>query len=594
MRSPRKEDCSPASAGTMVDCLEAWASRTPDHTVFRFLGGDGRETSRLQFSALRENARAIAAALKQFEVRRQPVVVLLPTGPHYIASVFACWYAGAIAVPSFPGNGRRAVERLAALVSDCRPAAMIAERQFIRTCEKFGGERPELRVVPWLAIEDISAGCAGDPAPIGPDEVAVLQYTSGSTSEPRAVILSHQNLMHSQRAISLAFEHSADKIGVNWLPLHHDMGLIGNVLQPVYAGGSCVMISPMTFALNPLVWLQAVSRYHAATSGGPNFAFDLCARKATEDDIANLDLSAWKVAYIGAEPVRVKTLERFARRFVSCGFQPTAFYPCYGLAEAALMVSGGHYRPESKVLPAHRPEYDSDRPLSPFAPQSPLVSCGRPVLGARIAIVDPLLFRKCSDGTVGEIWASGPSISKGYWNRAAETEETFRNTLADCPGEMFARTGDYGFILDEELYVSGRRKDLIIIRGENFYPQDIERCIEDSDATLRRGSNAAFSINLDGAERLVVVQEVENREEIRSHIQQIARAARASMGAEFRVALDMLVLVRAGTIPRTSSGKIQRYLCREQFLTDRLSIVAEWNRMADSTTADAIAGSDLR
>jgi acyl-CoA synthetase (AMP-forming)/AMP-acid ligase II/acyl carrier protein len=358
---------------------------------------------------------------------------------------------------------------------------------------------------------------------------------------------------------------------VGWLPLYHDMGLIGNVLQPLYVGARAVLLSPLTFLQRPALWLAAVARYRATTSGGPNFAYDLCARKVGEEEKAGLDLSSWSVAFNGAEPVRAETVERFAAAFAPCGFRRAAFFPCYGLAEATLFVTGGApgAGPVIRPVDAAALERHQVADAPPGAPGRALVGCGRAAAGQAVRIVDPESGAPCAPGRVGEVWVAGPSVAAGYWGRPEETARTFGARLA---GEgPFLRTGDLGFLADGELFVTGRRKDLIILRGRNHYPQDLERTAEASHPALRPGCGAAFGVDRDGEERLVILQEVERSA---ADPAGIADAVRRAVAGEHEVAVEEVVLVRSGTVLKTSSGKVRRAACRAAYLAGELAVVA--------------------
>jgi acyl-CoA synthetase (AMP-forming)/AMP-acid ligase II/acyl carrier protein len=388
-------------------------------------------------------------------------------------------------------------------------------------------------------------------------------------------MLSHHNLLHNERMIQEAFGQTAESVIVGWLPLYHDMGLIGNVIQPLFVGASCVLMSPVAFLQKPLRWLEAISRYRATTSGGPNFAYDLCVSRIGEEQRDALDLSSWEVAFNGSEPIRPETLERFATAFARCGFRREAFYPCYGLAEATLLVScRAHARPVT-VKTLHGESLSNNRVVEGYEgdDRRSLVGCGVILMDERLVIVDPLTLKRCAPGEVGEIWVSGAGIAKGYWNRPAETEHTFGARLADEDAGPFLRTGDLGFLLEGELFVTGRLKDLIIIRGLNHYPQDIELSVEKCDAALRPGCGAAFGIEAQGEERLVIVQEVDRRRQ--SDAPALIEKIRRAVADEHEVQAHAVVLIRAGSIPKTSSGKIQRHACREAFLEGRLEVVDE-------------------
>ncbi|HEY9422517.1 MAG TPA: AMP-binding protein, partial [Thermoanaerobaculia bacterium] len=412
---------------------------------------------------------------------------------------------------------------------------------------------PELEAVRWLPT-DLLAGVA-PVAPLpepDPQALAFLQYTSGSTADPKGVMVTHANLLHNERMIGAAFGMDEESVVVGWLPLYHDMGLIGNVLQPLHAGARCVLMSPVSFLQRPMRWLEAISRYRATTSGGPNFAYELCLRKADPEALAGLDLASWRVAFNGAEPVRPSTLERFAETFAPCGFRPEAFYPCYGLAEATLFVTGGER--------GSWPRISGSR-----------VSCGHAWMGQRLAVADPETGMELPTGVEGEIWIAGPSVARGYWKNAEATVQDFNAFLETGEGP-FLRTGDLGVLDGGELYVTGRIKDLIILRGRNLYPQDIELTAERSHPDLRPGNGAAFSVEIAGEERLVVVHEVERRR--REGFEEVAEAVRRAVAEEHEAQVHEVVLIRTAGLHKTSSGKVQRGLCRRLYLTDGLPVVS--------------------
>ncbi|MEM7585289.1 MAG: amino acid adenylation domain-containing protein, partial [Acidobacteriota bacterium] len=432
------------------------------------------------------------------------------------------------------------------------------------------------------------------------DTIAFLQYSSGSTGAPKGVMVSHGNLVHNEELIQRSFGMTRESVVVGWLPLYHDMGLIGNLLQPLTLGTRCILMSPVSFLQQPVRWLEAITRYRATTSGGPNFAYDLCVRKVTDEQRANLDLSTWTTAFVGAEPVRPDTLDRFARTFAACGFERRSFYPCYGLAEATLMVSGGDPAepPVFETLDADQLEQHRVSPLESASPADAaareLVSCGRNDHGQRVSgqelrIVDPETARPCPPDRIGEIWVAGPSVAAGYWQREEATARDFHARLAgeDQPSRRFLRTGDLGFMRDGELFVTGRLKDLIILRGRNHYPQDLELTAEQSHPDLRQGCCAAFAAEVDGEERVIVVQELTRRPT--AEPEAIADAIRQAIAEEHSVQAWQVVLIRTATIPKTSSGKIQRRACRTAWQRDQLKVVGSSNLAGESTGTHAAA-----
>ncbi|HEX9895814.1 MAG TPA: AMP-binding protein, partial [Gemmatimonadales bacterium] len=409
--------------------------------------------------------------------------------------------------------------------------------------------------------------------------LAFLQYTSGSTGIPKGVMLSHSNLLYNSALIAYAFEHTRSASGVFWLPTYHDMGLVGGILQPLYLGRPNILMSPVAFVQKPFRWLQAISRYRGTTSGGPNFAFDLCVRKITPEQRATLDLSSWTVAFCGAEPVRAETLERFADTFAPCGFRSEAFYPCYGLAEATLLVSGGYKTAPPIVRWLDRKSLEADRvvPIAAGAGGArALVGCGQTMPDQQIVITDPNRLIRMPAGQVGEVWVSGPSVAQGYWQRTDETEQTFCAYLQDTGEGPFLRTGDLGFTHHGELFVTGRLKDLMIVHGCNHYPQDIEATAAKSHPGVRAGWGAAFTVEEGSGQKLVIILELERRQ--RAEAARVIEAIRRDVAREHELVVDSIALVRAGSIPKTSSGKIQRYACRDAFLDRSLEVEAEWHR----------------
>ena len=502
------------------------------------------------------------------------MLLLFPPGLGFIEAFFGCLYAGAIAVPAYPPRTARGLPRLRAILEDARPHVVLTTGELLDRARALLGGAAETASLAWLAVDGLeSREKDWRPPRVDGDTLAFLQYTSGSTSTPKGVMVSHANLLHNEEMIRRAFAQSRKSVIVGWLPLYHDMGLIGNVLQPLYLGARCVLMSPVAFLQQPLRWLAAISRYGGTTSGGPNFAYELCARRITDEQKAGLDLSAWRVAFNGAEPVRAETMERFAAAFASCGFRREAFYPCYGLAEATLFVSGGEPGGGARSRDFQATALEEGQAVEQEGGRT-LVACGSAWMGQRVEVVDPESALPCAPGRVGEIWVAGPSVAGGYWGNAEATARDFRARLSAEPeAGPFLRTGDLGFVLDGELYVTGRLKDLIILRGRNLYPQDIELTVERTHPALRPGCGAAFPVDIQGEERLVVIQELERRVGDVGP-EEIAAAIRAAVAREHEVSAAEVVLLRMGTIPKTSSGKIQRQACRAAYRNGELAVVA--------------------
>lgn len=586
-QSSVKELPPPNTFNTLVDLLQHRACHQPTRPAYTFLLDGESEEIQLTYSQLHHQARAIAAWLQTRQSPGARVLLLYPPGLEFIAAFFGCLYAGCVAVPAYPPRLNRSMARLQSIVADAQAGVVFTTGQILDKIERRLTHLPDLAALQWLATDSLNNDAANlwQPPSIGSNTLAFLQYTSGSTATPKGVMVTHHNLLHNQQLIQTSFQHTEQDVFVGWLPLYHDMGLIGNVLQPLYVGASCILMSPMAFLQKPLRWLQAITHYKATTSGGPNFAYDLCVRRITPEQRNSLNLSSWRLAFNGAEPVRAETLERFSKAFESCGFQPEAFYPCYGLAEATLMVSGGSKTAAPVTCTVQGPALARNRVVA-AGPESKnnsqtLVSCGQTLLNQQIVIVDPQTRAPCSPGRVGEIWVSGPSVAQGYWNNPTETARTFEAYLAGSGQGPFLRTGDLGFLKNGELYITGRLKDLIVIRGRNYYPQDIEQVAEQSHPALRPGCGAAFSIEANNEERLALVYEVKREHRRDVDIDQVARAVRGAVADNFELPLYAFVLVKTATVPKTTSGKIQRHRCRAQFLADELDVVGRSN-LSDS------------
>ena len=564
----------------LVDAVRGWSEETPDARAFTFLTDGDIEEQPMTFAELDTRARAIAALLQSDTAPGERALLVFPAGLEYITAFLGCLYASVVPVPTYPPRRTQGVAKLEGIAADCEPKLALTSTRLREDLSlRFASSIP-LGSVRCLDVDVPIEEAARWRAPsLRAEDLAFLQYTSGSTAEPKGVMVTHGNLMHNERMIAEALETPGDSIGVSWLPVYHDMGLIGNVLQAMFLGGHCVLMSPHAFLQRPLRWLDAISRYGATTSGGPNFAYELSAAKVTDEQKRELDLSAWSLAFTGAEPIRAETLERFARAFEPCGFRKEAFYPCYGMAETTLFVSGGKRSapPVIRELDADSIERHQAIPVaSDDSKARALVGCGRPWMGQRIAIVDPETMKALPDGAIGEIWVSGESVARGYWGRPRQTEETFGARLRDSGEGPFLRTGDLGFLMDGELFVTGRLKDLIIIRGTNHYPQDIEQTLEECHEAIRTAGSAAFSIPVAGEERLVLVCEIERAYQRNAELETVVEAVRSAIAQHHQQKPHAIVLIRPGTLSKTSSGKIQRRRCREQFLSGDLQLVAEW------------------
>ena len=571
---------------SFVDIL---ASRSNEERGFTFLGLDGEETASLSYAELDVRARALAVAIRRIASPGDRALLLYAPGLEFITAFFACLYAGVIAVPCYPphpGKLERSLSRLRGIIDSARPKLLMTISEIHRRLQPLILASPRLWFMKVLRSDEVSSALAPNWTSPGvkPEDVAFLQYTSGSTSAPKGVMVTHGNLIANSRAIWTMAGHDASSSCVSWLPMYHDMGLIGGVLQPVYGGLRATILSPISFLKRPRIWLEALTRTRATSSATPNFALDLCVRKIPPEQRQGLDLSAWRVGFNGAEPVRAATLDRFAEAFGPVGFRRTSHYPVYGLAEATLMATGGDIRAEPVTRTVSRLRLDQGKAIqaSEARDEVTLVGCGRVIPGHRLAIVDPVTFEEKSEGEVGEIWLSGPSMAQGYWGQPEESRRIFGARIVGRADGPWTRTGDLGFQSGAELFVTGRIKDLIVIRGRNIYPQDIELAVEGAHPTIRAGCSAAFSVIVDGEERLVVVAEIERRRPVlddgprtrKPELEPALRAIREAIADQFELRAHAVVLIQHGTILKTTSGKIQRAACRKAFLDGKLQLVA--------------------
>jgi 8-amino-7-oxononanoate synthase len=568
----------------LVDLLRHRAAHQPGDVGFSYLVDGESEEISWTYADLDRRARGIAAWLQSLGLHGERALLLYPAGLDFVAAFFGCLYAGVVAVPAYPPRKNRTLERIEAIANDAEAKVTLTTQEVLDRVSGVLKENPSLQSLHWGATDQFPPGMERDwrQPDVHGDTLAFLQYTSGSTGTPKGVMLSHANLMHNSALICYAFEHTRSGSGVFWLPSYHDMGLIGGILQPMYYGRPNVLMSPMSFLQRPLRWLQAITKYKANVSGGPNFAYDLCVRRISPEERSRLDLSSWTLAFNGAEPIRPETLAEFSRTFAPCGFRAEAFYPCYGLAEATLMVTGGLKSALPLVRSFEAKSLENNQAINVLPDEEgarSLVGCGSALLDQEVVIVDPETMTRCPDRRVGEVWVSGPSVAEGYWRRAEESAHTFRAFLKDNGRGPYLRTGDLGFLHEGELFVTGRLKDLLIIHGRNHYPQDIEQTVEQSHALLRPAACAAFTVEAAGRERLVIVAEIERgRNRGEAEINEVFAAIRKAVSAEHEIPVEAIVLIKAGSIPKTSSGKIQRHVCRSAFLRrgDELEVVAQW------------------
>lgn len=559
---------------SLVELLYLRAQERPDLCGFTFASTVGKAEDILTYTDLYTSARRIAARIQADFSPGERALLLYPPGLNFVSAFFGCLYARVVAVPAYQPRDNPNANRLTAIAEDAQARLVLttaSQKTAIEAWLRASHCHTALHVLATDVLED-GEDLWRESFPAR-DEIAFLQYTSGSCGDPKGVMVSHGNILHNEAIIQAAFGHTRASVMVGWLPMFHDMGLMGNILQPLYVGYPVILFSPIHFIQNPLMWLQQISRHRATTSGGPNFAYEHCVNRIRDDQKADLDLSTWETAFNGAEPVRADTLDRFASAFASCGFRKEAFYPCYGMAESTLFVSGGARLTFSKT--ARLNENGTKCAVGTGSAAWDKVSCGHAWADQEIVIVDPGMLLRCPAGEVGEIWTSGLSVAQGYWNHPEQTQRVFRARLADGEGP-FLRTGDIGFLKEGELYVTGRCKDVIIIRGHNHYPEDIERTVEECHPSLRPGCTAAFSVDVDGEDRLVILQEVKRDSLRRVNGEHVTACIRRAVLLQHQIKVYAVALLKPQTIPKTSSGKIRRHMCRSQYLAGELQSISQW------------------
>lgn len=562
---------------SLVDLLEAKVQISPDKEAYIFLADGKNISDRLTYQELAARAKAIAADLQSQTQFGERVILLYPAGLEFITVFFGCIYAGIIAIPLPPPDMFRSQANLSLLqevIDDAEPTLVLTTAELL---PHFKSISSQYKNITWLTINNISEESANkwQEVSLYKNSIAYLQYTSGSTSLPKGVNISHGNLLDFLRNIVASFELTAESIAANWQPHFHDGGLVGGLLTPLYAGTTCYVMSPLNFIKNPLCWLEVISQYQITFSGGSNFAYDHCVDRINSRDCKNLDLSNWQIAFNGAEPIKQETFERFAKTFADYGFQNSAFCPGYGLAENTLTVTTiakseipNFCRVEPKFLV-------QNKVVATSKPEGKLiVSCGQPIPNTKVVIVNPTTYLPSPPNEIGEIWVQSSFVSAGYWNKPEATTETFQAYLADTKEGPFLRTGDLGFLKDGQLFVKGRLKDLIIIRGKNYYPQDIEFTVEKSHTKIRDNCSAVFAIDIDGVEKIVVAVEVDTHSAKNLNCDAIIAAIREEIAKNHELPVHAIVLLQRGSIPKTSSGKVQRHACRSYFLSDSLSVVA--------------------
>lgn len=576
---------------SFLERLRYWSAAVPDKLAYRFLeGGEEDDIQTLTYAQLDEQARAIAAQLVSMGYAGKRALMMYPPGLEFITAFFGCLYAGVTPVPAYPPRRNRNMGRIGAISDDAQASVALSVDHIIKRCEDWLIDSPGLQRIPWVPTESVPKELANDwvKPKFSLDEPGLIQYTSGSTGTPKGVMLSHRNLIANSRLITRAFQMGRGGSVCSWLPLYHDMGLVGGILNPMYCGVEDTLMSPVSFLTRPIRWLRAISRFKSRASGGPNFAYAWCTMKINPEDCEGLDLSSWEVAFNGAEPVSAEVMDRFAEKFAPYGFNPSSFYPCYGMAETTLIVTGGssveppivrpfnkHDLVEHRVVPIEKDHKDARK----------LVGCGQILEEEEVLIVHPENRVPLPDDKIGEIWINSPSCGLGYWQRPEETKETFHARLNPDNGKFYVRSGDLGFMDRGELFVTGRLKDMIIVRGVNRYPQDIEATVEHCHPLTRSGGAAAFAVTRWDREHLVVVCEIE-RGRNKQLMGDVIKNIRVAVAEEHDLPPDAIVLVRAHSVPKTSSGKVQRHACKRNFENgEDVQVIARWSSWEEAHAA---------
>ncbi len=571
---------------TIIDVLRFRALTQPEKIAYTFLGDDDVKTS-ISYFELNRKAKTVATFLKAAGLSGSPVLLAYPTGIEFIICFLGCLYARSIAIPVYPPdpiNLNSTLPRLEAIVGNSGSKALLTDANLIESVSPLLGHFPLFSALKKISLNSIDVNTIDEDigSDVGLDTIAFLQYTSGSTSRPKGVILNHKNIIEFEKRLQWGMSFYEDATYVGWLPLHHDAGLIGNTLCSLYGGTHCVFMSPLTLLKRPFKWLKAISDYKGTTSGGPNFGYELCVRKVSEEQRNALDLSHWKVAWSSAEPVRYETIERFSSYFQPCGFKKSSFHPCYGLAEATLAVTYSKEGPryihlERKSLEKNIAKVDIQTTNSTI-----LVSAGKIYTYQNLRIIDPKTRQECREDQVGEIWIQGPNVALGYWDNPEETKTTFQAEIEGKDLGFFLRTGDMGFLKDDELYITGRLKDMLIIRGQNYYPQDIELVAEKAHPSIRPGCVASFSTENNEEERLVLLAEIYSKDVKKNNndekiyeefLTSIKRKIQAAVIDFFQIQAYKIILLEENTLPKTSSGKHQRFLAKEKFLKNSLRVL---------------------
>jgi acyl-CoA synthetase (AMP-forming)/AMP-acid ligase II len=566
----------------LVTIALSHAEKMPDTLAYTYLvDGENQQVS-ITFGELDRRARAFAATLQKISKPGDRALLLYPSSLEFVVAFLGCLYAGVISAPTTVPHLKRSTPRLKLMMDDAKATIACTTQTVHEKINVFLADNREFNDIQWIISESIpeSAATEWQKPGIQPDDIAFLQYTSGSTSSPKGVMISNFNLLRTVEDCIFGSGFDDQSVMVSWLPIFHDMGLVYGLLVPLYLGRPCYIMSPVSFLEKPIRWLRAMSKYHATHTAAPNFAYDICTRKVSEEEKSSLDLNALKFVVNAAEPVRLETMREFATAFKKSGFRYEAFTPSYGLAEATVKVSSKKLNQIPAYCSLDINEIEKNR-VSFVPDQHPnsyqVVGCGWSATGAEIKIVNFETCRLCADDELGEIWIQSDSVAKGYWQNPEASRATFQAKIVDYDGGPFLRTGDIGFIYAGELYIAGRIKDMIIIQGKNYYPQDIELTVEKCHEAIRPNYGAAFAIIDNGKEKLIMVQEVKREYRKSNELPEVANKVRMAVAKNHGLRVNAISLIMPSTIEKTTSGKIQRNATRESFVQGTLQVLYEWH-----------------
>jgi len=578
----------------IIERLQTLAKERPNDVVYQYIEDENTEPVKLTYAELEHGARKVASTLLQNCQSGDRALMLYPAGLEFITAFYACLYAGMVAVPAYPPRKNQKLNRLKAIINDAEAAVVMTSVKAAQVSKPLFEADETLSTLFWVESDSFSLSDADDvlvdeaSSSISPDDIVFLQYTSGSTGNPKGVMVSHANLMSNMEVIYTSCEYTPDMVGVSWLPHFHDMGLMAGVVQPVYSGTEVIFMAPAYFLQKPVRWIEMMSKYKATATAGPNFAYDLCVEKISDEEIEGLDLSHLKIALNGAEPVHASTLKKFSEKFAKCGFRSKAHFPSYGMAETTLMLTSVNVSDEAKVLSidaldlqdgvitVHEHAVDATQEM---------VSSGHAWTDHEVTIVDQEKLNTLADDLVGEVWVRGSSITQGYWKNPEKTEEDFNAFTSDTKKGPYLRTGDLGFLHEGELYICGRAKDLLIIRGKNYYPQDLEQVAGESHESVTLGNTAAFSLEIEEKESLVIVQEIERTQMRKFNEEEVFDAIIESIAMDCELQVYDILLLRPGQVLKTSSGKIQRHANKQAYLNDDFKVLARYKKEESGTTS---------